>query len=201
MSDKKFKATKVIVGATPGKLVRVSHFNCLEARLNSESGNMEFSTQLLIPKENTEDVAAIKAAIENGKKQAWLDEKKKVPPQFWNPLRDGDVDTKQNGDPLGAECKGHYVINVKSGEDSPPNVVGTTRGEDGKFKKLTKADIKSGDWCRVSINLTPYIKGMGGVGAYVSSVQLVKEGEALGNKSSAEDDFGDFEDDADDMMN
>lgn len=205
MADKKIPATKLILGATKGKPVRFSHLHVFEARLNTESGNNEFSTAVLIPKENVEDIKAIKAAIELQKKLTWLDEKKKIPPQFWNPLRDGDTDTKQNGDPYGEEAQGHYLLNCKSGEDSPPEVVGTTRVRDEKtgkvkFARLDKGDIKSGDWGRVSVNLTAYIKGTGGVGAYINSVQKTEDGEPLANRSSADDDFGQFDDADDDLL-
>lgn len=195
---------KLILGGVKGKLVRFSHLHVFETRLNKESGKLEFSTALLIPKTNVEDVKAIREAIDALKKETWTDNKKPIPPQFWNPLRDGDKDVKQNGEALPEECKGHYLLNVKTGEDNPPDVVGTTRDEKGKFAPLTKADIKSGDWGRASINLGAYTKGSGGVGAYVSRIQLVKKGDPLSSRGSAEDDFGQFDDlddDAADPLN
>lgn len=194
MAEKKVKGIKVILGATKGKPVRFSYLHVHEAQLNSESGNMEFSVAAMIPKENTEDVKAVQAAIESLKKQIWLDEKKKLPPQFWNPLKDGDNDSKQNGDPFPEEYKGHYILNCKSGEDSPPNVVSTTRDDKGKFLPIAKNQIKSGDWGRIGINLAGYTKGTGGVGAYLTSVQLTRQGDPLSSQRSAEDDFGDFDD-------
>ncbi len=200
MSEKKSPRIKIVLGSTKGKLVRMSHLHVHEARMNEFSEAEEFSTMVLIPKANTEDVAAVKAAIEQLKKVTWLDDKKKVPPGFWNPLRDGDVDTKQDGSPLGAECQGHYVINCKTGVDSPPDVVGTMRDAKGKFVRLEKNEIKSGDWGRVSVNLGAYTKGTGGVGCDLSSVQRVRDGDPLGNKSSAENDFADFEDEDEDEL-
>jgi hypothetical protein len=199
MSDKKLPKLKLVLGATKGKLIRFSYLNVHEARLNGESGNMEFSVAALIPKENVEDIAAIKGFIDGVKKSVWLDEKKAVPPKFWNPLRDGDNDLKNDGSSYGAEAKGCYVLNTKTGEDSPPNVVGKIKGSDGKFLPLGPKEIKSGDWGRLSINLGAYIKGTSGVGAYLSSVQLVEQGDPLGSQTTAEDDFGDFDDD-DDML-
>lgn len=200
MAEEKIPSIKVILGAQKGKPVRFSYLHVHEAKLNSESKKMEYSVAVLIPKDNTEDIKAVKDAIEKLKKQQWPDAKKKVPPGFWNPLRDGDEDTKQDGSPYGAECKGHYVLNCKSDEDKQPNVVGTTRGEDGKFNTLGKSDIRSGDWGRVSANLYVYIKGTGGVGAGLSSVQLTRKGEPLAGNHSAEEDFGDFDDDEADPL-
>lgn len=199
MSDKSLPKVKLVLGSEKGKPVRLSHVHVHEARLNKESGVEEYSVMALIPKENTADVFAIKNAIKSMQKAVWLDEKKPIPPKFWNPLRDGDTDTKNDGTPFGAECKGNFLLNCKTDAAHAPNVVGTTRGPDDKFVALGKRDIKSGDWGRVSVNLAVYLKGTTGVGVYLSSVQKTRDGEALGSQSSAEDDFKDF-DDADDGM-
>ena len=204
--DKTTAREKLILGSTPRKPVRFSYLSVFDARLNTESGNNEFSVAVLIPKENTEDVAAVKAAVEKLKRLTWLDQKKKIPPGFWNPLRDGDTDTKQNGEEYGEETRGHYILNCKTGEDDPPEVVGTTREKDPKtgklrFARLDRKDIKSGDWGRISINLSSYIKGSSGVGAYLNSVQKTQDGEALSSRSSADDDFSQFDDADDDLLN
>jgi len=196
MSEEKLSSVKLVLGSTTKKLVRLSHVHAHVARPNKFSKANEFSVAALIPKGNTEDVVAVKAAIAGFIKEVWTDKKKPMPPQFWNPLRDGDKDTKQDGSPLGAECKGHYVLNCKTGESSPPDVVGTTKGGDGKLVKLGKADIKSGDWGRIGINLKPYTLGTSGIGVYLSTLQKVQAGDPLGNSNSAEDDFSEFDDDS-----
>lgn len=200
MSEKKLPRVKLVLGATKGKPVRFSYLSVHEARLNSESGNMEFSVAALIPKENVEDVKAIKDGIKALQKAAWLDEKKPVPPKFWNPLRDGDADTKNDGSSYGVEAKGCYLLNCKTGADSKPNVVGTTKNADGKFLPLAKGDVKSGDWGRISINLGVYLKGTTGVGSYLSSLQKTVDGDSLGSQSTAEADFKDFDDEDHDPL-
>lgn len=200
MSDnEKLPSVSMVLGGTKGQEVRGSHVHVHEARLNSESGKMEYSMLALIPK-GSPDIAAIKKHIEQFKKDVWTSKGKKLPPGFWNPLKDGDEDTKQDGSPFPEECKGHYLLNCKTDTEHPPKVVGTTKGEDGKFKKLPKSDIKSGDYFRVSVNLKPYTKGTSGVGAYLKNVQLVREGEALTSQTSAEDDFSDFDDSDDGLL-
>jgi hypothetical protein len=205
MSDKKLPRVKLVLGSTKGKPVRFSYLNVFEPRLNDESGKMEYGVTALIPKENTEDIAAVKQAIKDLQKATWLDNKLAIPPKFWNPLRDGDVDTKNDGRAFGEECKGCYVLNCKSGEDkngklTAPQVVNTTKDDKGKFMRLSSSDIQSGDWGRISVNIGSYVKGTGGVGAYLSSVQLLTKGEPLSGQSSAEDDFGGFEDQEDDGL-
>lgn len=195
MTEAKNSRIKLLLGGTPGKLVRFSYLHAHEPRLNTQSGKMEYSVTALIPKANTEDIAAIKKSIDALKKATWLDQKKPLPPNFWNPLRDGDKDTKQDGSQYGEECRGHFVLNCKS--DEGPSVVGTTKVDTptgAKLAPLGKKDVKSGDWGRVSVSLFAYTKGSGGVGAGLANIQLVKQGEALSGRSSAEDDFGAFDD-------
>ena len=199
MAEKKALLVKLMLGSTKGKLVRFSYLNVHEPRLNTESNREEYSVTALIPKANVEDIKAVKDAIEALKKDTWLDDGKKIPPQFWNPLKDGDNDCKQDGSSFGPESAGHYILNCKTGVDSAPSVVGTTRGGDGKLLPVGKSAIKSGDWGRISVNLGAYTKGTGGVGAYLSNLQFVQQGDPLGNKSSAEDDFSDF-DEEDDLL-
>lgn len=201
MTEPTFSKIKMTLGgAEKGKLVRLSHVHLHEARENKYSKAIEFSVAALIPKDNAGDIKGMKDAIASLKKQMYADNKKPVPPQFWNPLRDGDNDVKQDGTPYGPECKGHYVVNCKTDVDHAPNVVGTQRDADDKFMKLGRRDIKSGDWGRVSIALAGYVKGTGGVGVYLSSVQKVREGDPLGSQSSAEADFKDFDDEDDGMF-
>jgi hypothetical protein len=205
MAEEKSLRVKLILGATKGKPVRFSYLNVFKAKLNTESGKYDFSVAVLIPKTNTEDVAAIKAAIKDLQQDMWLSKKKPLPPKFWYPLRDGDTDTKQNGDSLGEAAKGCYVLNCKTGAEDeegnpkdPPEVIGTQKDERGRRVALTRREVKSGDWGRVSINMGAYTKGTGGAGAYLNSVQKTKAGDPLANVSSAEDDFGSFEDEEDD---
>lgn len=203
MSDQKFPASKVILGAAKGKLVRFAHVHLHTSRLQKQNGRMAWSTLVMIPKENIEDVAAAQHAIFAQQRALWFDErtgKLTLPPKAWNPLLDADVDTHQDGKPWGGDFAGHYLINVKSEDDptkpdnSPPEVIGIVRGPDGKFVRLGAREIKSGDWGRVSVNFKSYRNGAGGVGAYLNRVQRVEEGAAMSNRGSAEDDFGSFDD-------
>jgi hypothetical protein len=191
------KTIKLVLGGTPGKLVRFSHLNAHTPRQDkfSKEPKLQYSCAFLIPKTNVEDVKAIRAAVADCLKAEFTDKKKPIPPGHWNPLRDGDKDTKEDGTAYGDEVKGHYLINSKTSEDYPPVVVSTTKGADGKLLRIGKADIKSGDWGRAEITLYGYNFKAGGVGAGLNKVQLVQEGESLGGSGgSADDAFGQFED-------
>lgn len=55
---------------------------------------------------------------------------------------------------------------------------------------LDPADLYSGCYVRASINLYPFSKnGNKGIGAGLNNIQKLAEGEALGGRSRAEDDF------------
>lgn len=204
MSDKKFTASQVRLGTTKGKPVRFSHLHVFKPHLNQESKKEEYSVQLLIPKENVEDKAALDAAYAEQ-----LANYKKVDgepgPKFHNPIKDGDKLTDKKGRPK--PIPGFWVVGAKTAakeEDGtvkePPGVVGTTRDAAGQLLPLTEKQIKSGDWGRASINLKFFTKGDAGVGVYLNSLQMTRVGESLGSRKSAAEEFGDYDDEDEDVL-
>lgn len=162
--------------------VRASYFSALAPRKNELSGKDEFSTQILIPKTDTETIAALKAAAKEALVAKFGD---KIPKNVRNPLRDGDTETKQDGSPLGKEYQGHFFCNVKS--TSKPGAI-DTHGND----LIGADDIVSGDYIRVSLNAYAYSQaGNNGVSFGLNNILLVRKGEPLGGtKPSAAADFG-----------
>lgn len=201
MTTEKIAATKVVFGTTAGKLVRFSYLNVFRPRMNAQNKKEEYSVQVMIPKTNVEDYKAAVAAVEEQKKAFWPNGR--TPPRMHNPIKDGDKDVNQKGEPL--NVPGHWVISAKcaafddkGAPQAAPGVVGTTRGTDGKLKPLTESEVKSGDWGRVSVNFKGYVKGDGGVGVYLSNLQKVQDGDPLGSgRKSAADEFADFADEED----
>lgn len=206
MATEKPQATNVILGKEKGKPVRFSHLHVFKPHLNTESGKEEYSVQLWIPKENKADYAALTSAYEEQKAQ-YLKHEGKTGPEFHNPIKDGDKITDKKGNPK--PVPGCWVVGAKTaafdndGElVNPPEVAGTERDEKGALKLLTASQVKSGDWGRASINLKFFVKGKGGVGVYLNSLQKVRDGEALGGgRKSASNEFADFEDEDDDLLN
>jgi len=162
--------------------VRASYFSALAPRKNELSGKDEFSTQILIPKTDTETIAALKAAAKEALVAKFGD---KIPKNVRNPLRDGDTETKQDGSPLGKEYQGHFFCNVKS--TSKPGAI-DTHGND----LIGADDIVSGDYICVSLNAYAYSQaGNNGVSFGLNNILLVRKGEPLGGaKPSAAADFG-----------
>jgi len=185
MNDQNF-ITKAILGNAPNRLVRFNHLHVITPRINTNNGKTEYTVQIFIPKDNVEDVAAIKKAIAAAHDKTFKSKGKPVPPNAWNPLRDGDKDTKQDGTPFGPEAKGCYLLTAKvNSEWGKPSVV------DNSFKAITNpSDFISGDWGRVSVNAYGYTTGTGGVGIGLVNIQKVKPGDPLRSRQSRpEDDF------------
>ena len=99
---------------------------------------------------------------------------------------------------------GHWLVSAKTlaknkdGTDNdPPGVVGTERDEDGELKSLTASQVKSGDWGRVSVNLKFFTEGKGGIGVYLNNLQKVQDGDPLGSRRTASQEFDDYDDEDD----
>lgn len=181
---KKENPTRVITGK-----VRLSYLHAHTPQASEDNPNRQlYSVQLLIPKSDTATIAAINKAIEAVKadpKSAsvwggkWL-------ASYKTPLRDGDTERDTDKSP---EYKGMYFLNANSKQK--PDVVGTERDIDGKLKRLSEDEVYSGGYGRVSINLYPYNQSGGiGIAAGLSNIQWLEDGERLGGRSAAEDDFG-----------
>ncbi len=174
--------TKVITGK-----VRFSYANVWEPR-SIEGSNPKYSVSLIIPKEDKETVARIKKAIEAAKEEGKHSKfSGKIPPNLKTPLRDGDTDK-----PDDEAYQNAYFLNANSVQ--APGIV------DRKAHAiLQQSDFYSGCYGRASINFFPYnTNGNRGIGAGLNNLQKFEDGEPLGGRSRAEDEF-DAVDDDDDM--
>lgn len=182
MTDKAL-ATKVITGK-----VRASFVHLLEPDA-FEGQDPKYSVMLLIPKTDKVTLSKIKkaqkAAAEAGKSSKFDG---KLPKNLKNTLRDGDEEQDTDEYP---EFKGMYFINASS--KTKPGIVDKDRQE-----ILDPDDIYSGMYVRASLNFFAYnTAGNKGVSAGLNNIQKVGDGDFLGGRSSAEDDFDDWEDDED----
>lgn len=151
-------------------------------RRNELSGRDEFSTQIIIPKTDTETINAIKSAAKLAIQEHWGD---KVPAKIRNPLKDGDKETRGDGSPLGEEYANSYYMTVKSMKR--PGIIDAHGTE-----LLGPDDVQSGDYGRVSINAYVYDQSANkGVGFGLNNVQLLEKGKGFkGEQKSAAEDFG-----------
>ncbi len=175
------------VNANPMKVItgpdtRWSYANVWEAK-SINGGTPKFSVSLIIPKSDTRTIAKIKAAIEAAYREGEAKLKgngKTVPPlsAIKTPLRDGD--TERPDDPAYANS---YFINANS--STAPGIVDADRQP-----ILDRSEVYSGVYGRASINFYAFnSNGNRGIACGLNNLQKIRDGEPLGGKSRAEDDF------------
>ena len=175
---------KVITGPD----TRWSYANVWEPK-SINGGAPEFSVSLIIPKSDTVTVNKIKAAIEAAYEegQSKLKGNGKTVPALSvlkTPLRDGDLERPD--DPTYANA---YFINANSA--TAPGIVDADRQP-----ILERSEVYSGVYGRASINLYAFnSNGNKGIACGLNNLQKIRDGEPLGGKSRAEDDFDTEEDD------
>lgn len=181
---KRTNPTKVITGPN----TRWSYANVLEPKSINGSAP-KYSISLIIPKSDTVTIdkinAAIHAAYEEGEGKL-KGNGKTVPPLsvLKTPLRDGDVERAD--DPNYANA---YFINANS--TTAPGIVDADRQP-----ILDRAEIYSGVYGRASINLYAFnSNGNKGIACGLNNLQKIRDGQPLGGKTRAEDDFATEDDD------
>lgn len=176
---------KVITGPD----TRWSYANVWEAK-SINGGTPKFSVSLIIPKTDAKTIAKIKKSIEAAYKEGEGKLKgngKTVPPlsALKTPLRDGDSER-----PDDEAYAGSYFVNANSG--TVPGIVDTNRDP-----ILDRSEVYSGVYGQASINFYAFnSNGNRGIACGLNNLQKVRDGEPLGGKTRAEDDFA-TEDDED----
>lgn len=167
--------------------VRMSYVHAFKPYA-ANGGDPKFSVTVLLPKndvaaKNRLD-AAVQAAIQSGVAGKWNGVR---PPQLAIPVYDGDGVRPSDGQPFGPECKGHWVFTASAKADYPPQVV------DAQLNPIiNQSEVYSGMYGRVSVNFFAYnSNGRRGVGCGLSNIQKLRDGEPLGSRTNAADDFSD----------
>ncbi len=175
---------KVITGPE----TRWSYANVWEAR-SINGGTPKFSVSLIIPKSDTRTLDKIKAAIEAAYKEGEAKLKgngRSVPAlsAIKTPLRDGDLER-----PDDEAYADSYFVNANSA--TAPGIV------DANLDPiLERSEVYSGVYGRASINFYAFnSNGNKGIACGLNNLQKIKDGESLGGKSRAEDDFATSVDD------
>jgi len=175
---------KVITGPN----TRWSYANVWEPK-SINGGAPKYSVSLIIPKSDSKTVAKIQAAIEAAYKEGESKLKgngRSVPALsvLKTPLRDGD--TERPDDEAYADS---YFINANS--SSAPGIVDADRQP-----VIDRSEVYSGAYGRASINFYAFnSNGNKGIACGLNNLQKMKDGEPLGGKSRAEDDFASEEED------
>lgn len=176
----KTNTTKVVTG-----IVRLSYEHVWEpASINGS--NPKYSVSLIIPKDDVKTIAAINQAVENAIKDGAAKFGGKIPPKgaLKLPLRDGDTERDDEA------YRNAYFVNANS--TTAPQIV-----DRAVQPILDRNEVYSGCYARVSINFYAFnSNGNKGVACGLGNIQKVRDGEPLGGKTSAADDFStDLDDD------
>lgn len=187
--SKNLVPTKVITGPD----TRWSYANVWEPKAIGDGSVEKYSVSLIIPKSDEKTIEKINAAIKAAYKEGESKLKgngKSIPPlaALKTPLRDGD--TERPDDPAYANA---FFINANS--TTAPGIVDADCN-----RVLERSAVYSGVFGRASINFYAFnSNGNKGIACGLQNLQLIRSGEPLGSKASAEDDFS-TDDDFDDFL-
>ena len=179
--------TKVITGVN----TRWSYVNAWEPK-SINGGAPKYSVSLIIPKSDTKTLEKIRAAIQAAYEEGQSKMKgngRSVPAlsALKTPLRDGDAER-----PDDEAYANSYFVNANSG--TAPGIVDADRNP-----ILERSEVYSGVYGRASINFYAFnSNGNKGIACGLNNLQKIRDGEPLGGKSRAEDDFA--EEDEDDFL-
>ena len=175
--------TKVITGEA-----RLSYANLWEPK-SINGGAPKYSVSIIIPKSDTRTISKIKAAIEAAYREGEtkLKGNGKIVPALSalkTPLRDGDTER-----PDDEAYSDSYFINANSG--TSPGIV-----DSSCETILERSQIYSGVYARASVNFYAFnSNGNKGIACGLNNIQKLRDGDPLGGKSRAEDDFATDNDD------
>ena len=174
--------TKVITGE-----VRFSYLNVWEPKKIDDDSELKYSVSLLIPKSDTATIKAINKAVETAKQNGITKFGGKIPAKLKLPLRDGDEDRED--DPIYAD---HYFINATC--KTQPGLV----YKNGQ-RIIDSTELYSGCYGRASVTFYAFnTSGNRGIACGLNNLMKTRDGEPLGGRSKAEDDFADYIDNDDD---
>ena len=179
--------TKVITGPR----TRWSYANVWDPK-SINGGDPKYSVSLIIPKSDTRTIAKIEAAIQAAYEEgeSKLRGNSKTVPALSvlkTPLRDGDRER-----PDDEAYRNSYFINANSA--TKPGIVDADRNP-----ILDRSEVYSGVYGRASVNFYAFnSNGNKGIACGLNNLQKISDGEPLGGKSRAEDDFD--TDDEDDFL-
>ena len=178
MSKNYTNPTKVITGVN----TRWSYANVWDPK-SIAGGTPKYSVSLIVSKDDTATVNKIKAAIQSAYEegQSKLKGNGKTVPALSvlkTPMRDGDL-----GRPDDEAYANSYFINANSA--AAPGIVDADRQP-----IIDRSEVYSGVYGRASINFYAFnSNGNKGIACGLNNLQKIKDGEPLGGKSRAEDDF------------
>lgn len=165
-------STKVVTGE-----VRFSYVNVFEPK-SINGSDEKYSVSLLIDKKDTKTIEAIERAIEAAKQAGVAKFGGKIPPVLKLPLRDGDTERPDDENYAGkmfvnANCKTKPGLIEKNGME----IIDTT-------------EFYSGCYGKASVTFYAFnSNGNKGIACGLNNIMKTRDGEPLGGRSKATDDF------------
>jgi len=187
-NEKNATPTRVITG--PHTVFSYLHVN--EPKMPPDGGTPKYSASLIIPKDDTKTVEAIRSAIraayaEGENKLKGSNRKAPALEDIRTPLRDGDKDR-----PDDEAYQDAWYMNASS--ISKPGIVDRNRDP-----ILDPLELYSGMIGRASVTFYAYnVNGNRGIACGLNNIQKLKDGKPLGGHRRAEDDFAGLDDDDED---
>lgn len=168
-------STKVVTGE-----VRFSYAHVFEPA-SIEGSEPKYSVSILIDKNDKKTLSRVKAAIEAAKQAGLSKFGGKIPANLKLPLRDGD--TEREDDEVYA---GKYFINANA--KTKPGLV-----DKGGNPIIDTTEFYSGCYGHASITFYAFnTSGNKGIACGLNNLMKTRDGEMLGGRASAEDDFADL---------
>lgn len=178
--------TKVITGK-----VRLSYAHLFQPYTSNPDQEAKYSVMLLVPKTDKKTIADIKRAQQEALEAGKAKFGGSIPKLWKNTFRDADEEMDTDEKP---EMKGMMFMTVSS--KTRPGIV--DRNAD---PILDSTEVYSGCWARASINAFAFnTQGNKGVSFGLNHIQKWTDGEPLGGRSRAEDDFDKLDEDEDDDL-
>lgn len=163
---------------------RASYAHVFEPQAPKGGGDPKYQITMLFPKSDVAAYQALRAEIDKALRDGVQNVfNGQMPARPKTPLYDGDG-PRENGEPFGEECKGHWVIRASS--KTKPSVV------DLNVQPIIDPNaFYSGCYARATINFFAYNQnGNRGIGCGLNNVQKLADGEPLSGRTTAEEDFG-----------
>lgn len=172
-------STKVVTGE-----VRFSYVNVFEPK-SINGSDEKYSVSLLIDKSDTKTIEAIERAIEAAKQAGVAKFGGKIPPVLKLPLRDGDTER-----PDDENYAGKMFVNANC--KTKPGLI-----EKNGMEIIDATEFYSGCYGKASVTFYAFnSNGNKGIACGLNNIMKTRDGEPLGGRSRAVDDFAnDIEED------
>lgn len=157
-----------------------------------EDEDIRGSVQIMIPKSDVETKKLIEESVDAARAEqpTWFKGNKKGKVTA---IHDGDGVRPENGEPYPEFCKGHWLLNLKTGKTNKTPKMFSMYSMNKKPIELTQDEVYNGMWAIVKLHSYPYdYKGTKGVSFNIDALQKRRDDEKLSSGYDASQDF-DFE--------